>query len=323
MTAIEDVRARHPAAYVARDRQGHHLRSTSTAAPSSSGRRFVVIGTHGSKGADVSPRGDPAGFVRVLDDRHVLLPDRIGNNRFELDGEHVRDRRHRHAVPGARHGGGAAHQRPRAHHRRCRGCLPASAVQGRAPKIGVLVEVQEAYLHCAKAINRAGLWDPSRHIDRNDLPSYGDMLVDHCAGLTREESERHGLLVTGENRSTNAQFLSGFQVVSTSYRAPSRSPESLVNPHVSRNRPRGLDLAALPACELNRGIWRMRATIKAEPYEFTFDLTPTALLIIDMQRDFVEPGGFGEALGNDVTPLRAVIAPCKACSTPRGAPACW
>ncbi len=52
-------------------------------------------------------------------------------------------------------------------------------------------------------------------------------------------------------------------------------------------------------------------TIAAEPYEFTFDPGSTALLIIDMQRDFVEPGGFGEALGNDVTPLQAVIAPCK------------
>jgi predicted pyridoxine 5'-phosphate oxidase superfamily flavin-nucleotide-binding protein len=70
--------------------------------------------------------------------------------------------------------------------------LAPSAVQGRAPKIGVLVEVKEAYLHCAKAINRAGLWDPSRHIDRNELPSYGAMLVDHCEGLTSEESERQG-----------------------------------------------------------------------------------------------------------------------------------
>ena len=52
-------------------------------------------------------------------------------------------------------------------------------------------------------------------------------------------------------------------------------------------------------------------TIAAEPYEFAFDPASTALLIIDMQRDFVEPGGFGEALGNDVTPLQAVIAPCK------------
>ena len=49
----------------------------------------------------------------------------------------------------------------------------------------------------------------------------------------------------------------------------------------------------------------------AEPYEFEFDPATTALVVIDMQRDFVEPGGFGEALGNDVTPLQAVIAPCK------------
>ena len=52
-------------------------------------------------------------------------------------------------------------------------------------------------------------------------------------------------------------------------------------------------------------------SIQAEPYEFTFSPASTALLMIDMQRDFVEPGGFGAALGNDVSPLQAVIAPCK------------
>ena len=51
--------------------------------------------------------------------------------------------------------------------------------------------------------------------------------------------------------------------------------------------------------------------MQAEPYEFGFDPQTTALMIIDMQRDFVEPGGFGEALGNDVTPLQAVIGPCR------------
>src|SRR5258708_30289863 len=65
--------------------------------------------------------------------------------------------------------------------------LAASTVQGRAPQIGVLGEVREAYLHCAKAINRAGLWDPARHIDRDELPSYGALLVDHCEGLTADE----------------------------------------------------------------------------------------------------------------------------------------
>jgi hypothetical protein len=52
--------------------------------------------------------------------------------------------------------------------------------------------VREAYLHCAKAINRAGLWEPKRHINRDDLPSYGEMLTDQVDGLTREESERQG-----------------------------------------------------------------------------------------------------------------------------------
>jgi nicotinamidase-related amidase len=54
-----------------------------------------------------------------------------------------------------------------------------------------------------------------------------------------------------------------------------------------------------------------QTSIAAEPYEFAFDPGSTALLVIDMQHDFVEPGGFGEALGNDVTPLQAVIAPCR------------
>ena len=54
-----------------------------------------------------------------------------------------------------------------------------------------------------------------------------------------------------------------------------------------------------------------RKTMAAEPYELEFDLASTALVIIDMQRDFVEPGGFGEALGNDVSILRACIAPCQ------------
>jgi PPOX class probable FMN-dependent enzyme len=152
---------------------------------------FVVIATHGSNGADVSPRGDPAGFVRVLDERHVLLPDRVGNNRFDSM-ENIFETGNigmLFMVPGMAE---VLRINGRARITDDAALLAASAIQGRAPKIGVLVEVKEAYLHCAKAINRAGLWDPSRHIDRNDLPSYGAMLVDHCEGLTAEESERQG-----------------------------------------------------------------------------------------------------------------------------------
>lgn len=152
---------------------------------------FCVLSTQGPSGADVSPRGDPAGFVRILDERHLLLPDRIGNNRFDTV-ENI------FANPSV----GLLFLIPgMAEILRVNGTaritddemlLAPSAMQGRAPKIGILITVKEAYLHCAKAINRAGLWDAAKHIDRASLPSYGDMLVDHVDGLSREESERQG-----------------------------------------------------------------------------------------------------------------------------------
>lgn len=152
---------------------------------------FCVVGTHGPAGADVSPRGDPPGFLRVLDERHLLLPDRIGNNRFD-NVENLfanPDIGLLVLVPGMSetlriNGRGRVVDDPE--------LLAGSAVQGRAPQIGVLIEVREAFIHCAKALNRAGLWDASRHVDRAELPSYGDILADHVAGLTREESERQG-----------------------------------------------------------------------------------------------------------------------------------
>ena len=188
--SIDDVRGLHPAAMsratgTVITRLDRHCRAIIERAT------FVVIATHGSKGADVSPRGDPAGFVRVLDERHVLLPDRVGNNRFDSM-ENIFETGNigmLFMVPGMAE---VLRINGRARITDDAALLAASAIQGRAPKIGVLVEMKEAYLHCAKAINRAGLWDPSRHIDRNALPSYGAMLVDHCEGLTAEESERQG-----------------------------------------------------------------------------------------------------------------------------------
>jgi PPOX class probable FMN-dependent enzyme len=152
---------------------------------------FCVIGTQGPEGADVSPRGDPPGFVRVIDDRHILLPDRIGNNRFDSYANlfHNPNIGLLFLVPGMseilRINGIARVTDDAA-------LLASSAVQGRAPKFGLLIEMKEAYLHCAKAINRAKLWDASTHIDRSLLPSYGDMLAEQVAGLTREESEQQG-----------------------------------------------------------------------------------------------------------------------------------
>lgn len=152
---------------------------------------FCVIGTQGTGGADVSPRGDPPGFVRVLDDGHILLPDRIGNNRFDSYANLFQNPQVGllFLVPGMAEVlriNGTARVTDDAV------LLAASAVQGRMPKFGLLIQVKEAYLHCAKAINRSKLWDPSQHIDRAALPSYGAMLADQVEGLTQAESERQG-----------------------------------------------------------------------------------------------------------------------------------
>ena len=190
LASIDEVRARHPspmsrATDKVLKRLDRHCRAILARST------FCMIGTQGRGGADVSPRGDPPGFARVLDDRHLLIPDRIGNNRFDsyaniFDTGMVGLL---FIVPGMAETlriNGAARVTDDA------ALLAESAVRGRSPVIGLLVEVREAYLHCAKSINRAGLWDASRHIDRDELPSYGDMLVDQCEGLTRAESDRQG-----------------------------------------------------------------------------------------------------------------------------------
>ena len=150
---------------------------------------FCVIATQGPRGADVSPRGDPPGFVRIIDDATLLLPDRVGNNRLDGTTNLLANPRigMLFFVPGMNETlriNGTARITDDAR------LLAASAVNGRAPKIGLVIAVEEAFLHCAKALVRSALWDPGRHIDRASLPSYADMLLDHVGGLTPEENER-------------------------------------------------------------------------------------------------------------------------------------
>lgn len=187
VTSIDSVRERHPkmqkrASDKVLDRLDHHCRAILALSP------FCVVATAGPGGVDVSPRGDPPGFLRVLDDRHVLLPDRIGNNRFDnytnlfanpQIGMLV-------LVPGMSE---TLRINGRARVTDDEALLSDSSVQGRSPKVGLLIAVEEAFLHCAKALNRAGLWDPSRQIDRDAaLPSYSEMLADQVAGLTLDQS---------------------------------------------------------------------------------------------------------------------------------------
>ena len=150
---------------------------------------FCVVATQGPDGADVSPRGDPPGFAQVLDDNHLLLPDRVGNNRLDNFANLLANPAigMLFLVPGMGetlriNGTARITDDPR--------LLEPLTVQRRAPKIGLLIEVREAFLHCSKALVRSDLWNPEKRIDRSVLPSYTQMLTDHVAGITLEESER-------------------------------------------------------------------------------------------------------------------------------------
>ena len=119
---------------------------------------FCIVATQGPNGADISPRGDPAGFVRVLDELTLLIPDRVGNNRLDSITNLLVNPRVGvlFLVPGMNETlqiNGTARITDDAR------LLAPSAVNNRPPKIGLVVAIQEALLHCPKALNRSALWD--------------------------------------------------------------------------------------------------------------------------------------------------------------------
>ena len=150
---------------------------------------FCVISSQGADGADISPRGDPAGFVRVLDERTLLLPDRVGNNRLDAMVNLLVNPRVGllFLIPGMNETlriNGTARITNDAR------LLSACAINNRAPKVGLVIAIDEAFMHCPKALIRSALWDATKHIDRAILPSYPEMLFDHVKGITPEENER-------------------------------------------------------------------------------------------------------------------------------------
>jgi PPOX class probable FMN-dependent enzyme len=137
---------------------------------------FVVVATgRPDGGLDVSPRGDPAGFVRILDDRTLLLPDRPGNKLADTLTNLLRDDRIAllFLIPGVND---TFRVNGRARIVDDLELLAGSEVEGKAPQLGILVEVEEAYTQCPKALLRSELWNPERHVDRSELPSSGEIL---------------------------------------------------------------------------------------------------------------------------------------------------
>jgi uncharacterized protein len=137
---------------------------------------FVCVATAAPDGGlDVSPRGDPAGFVRILDERTLLLPDRPGNRIADSLRNLLEDSRIAllFLIPGV---GDTFRVNGRAVIVDDPELLAPSAVEGKVPKLGLLVSIEEAYTQCPKALIRSDLWNPERHIDRSELPSPGKIL---------------------------------------------------------------------------------------------------------------------------------------------------
>ena len=139
---------------------------------------FVFIATSNAEGqCDVSPKGDIPGFVQVLDDETLVLPDRPGNNRADSISNIIANP---HigmifVVPGA---DWTLRVNGRAEIVRDADVLERCAVSGKAPKLGIAVHVEEAYMHCPKCIIRSNLWDPERHLDSGELPRFALMARD-------------------------------------------------------------------------------------------------------------------------------------------------
>ena len=152
---------------------------------------FVVLASAGADGrVDCSPRGDPAGFVAVLDDRTVLLPDRLGNNRVDslrnvLESPYVGLL---FMIPGVNE---TLRLNGRATLTADRTLLEPLSVKGRAPRSGLVIEVEEVFLQCTKALVRSRLWAEESRVDRKAaLPPFGQMLADHVGLPDGEAVER-------------------------------------------------------------------------------------------------------------------------------------
>lgn len=158
---------------------------------------FVCIATaHPDGGLDVSPRGDPAGFVRILDERTLLLPDRPGNRIADALTNLLHDPRVAllFLIPGVSdtfrvNGRAEIVDDPE--------LLAPSAVDGRVPRLGLLISIEQAYTQCPKALMRSDLWNPEHHIDRSELPRAGDIMRSltepefDADGYERERAERY------------------------------------------------------------------------------------------------------------------------------------
>ena len=137
---------------------------------------FMALATSGPEGLDCSPRGDKPGFVRIHDDKTLMLPDRRGNNRVDSLRNIVRNPRVGllFLIPGV---GNTLRVNGQAHLSIDPDLLNSFAVEDKAPRSVTVIAVETVYFQCARALVRSELWNPERHVDSRSLPSAGEILA--------------------------------------------------------------------------------------------------------------------------------------------------
>jgi PPOX class probable FMN-dependent enzyme len=146
-----------------------HYRAMIEASP------FAVLGTSGPEGLDCSPRGDLPGFVRVVDEKTLLLPDRRGNNRADSLRNIIRDPRVGllFFLPGLDY---TLRVNGRAYLSTDPALLESFVMEGKAPRCVVVIEAEAVFFQCARALLRSELWNPAKHLDPKSLPTSGQIL---------------------------------------------------------------------------------------------------------------------------------------------------
>ena len=142
---------------------------------------FVAVATSGPEGLDCSPKGDAPGFVRILDDKTLAIPDRPGNNRIDGFRNIIRDPRIAllFLIPGV---GETLRVNGRAAISIDPELMQSFAVNGKLPRCILIVHIESIYFHCSKAIVRSKLWDEASKIDRKSLPSTGTIIAELSQG---------------------------------------------------------------------------------------------------------------------------------------------
>ncbi|MGJ4884786.1 MULTISPECIES: pyridoxamine 5'-phosphate oxidase family protein [unclassified Bradyrhizobium] len=137
---------------------------------------FVALATCGPEGLDCSPRGDLPGFIRIHDDKTLMMPDRRGNNRVDSLRNVVRDPRIAllFLIPGS---GNTLRVNGHGHLSTAPDLLESFRMEGKLPRSVLVMTVGEIYFQCARAIVRADLWNPDKRVDPQQLPTPGQILA--------------------------------------------------------------------------------------------------------------------------------------------------